>query len=379
MGLALDETTLMKEDSGSLKKRHAVQFLREAPAADHRWWEAWRQAESAAAFIGLFVPGVYTAARTIHNGCAVVHVGYHVRRLIESRRLLLLLLLEAENGDTGVPLEDVAGVESAMERRLLAAVRGARQGVRCCRCGAAPPEEAAEWMFAVYAPLRCSECCRIDATHPADDVSRHLPPHLIVRCARLPPLPHPSSSVDATAHPARVEFHAAPPRPCALAKQSAWVRARQPLEQARLSPLTDEVVIISREGAILDDESVAADWIVHEGLTSNIVFVYDDAEVVVPDEQVLHGHMRDLLMRACQRHGVAMRRHPVPRLRDMPQWTAAFLVSAGRVVVPIAHIQVAVPGAAPYGEWQPAPSSAHWATRLRQWTLEEMERTCTPI
>lgn len=108
--------------------------------------------------------------------------------------------------------------------------------------------------------------------------------------------------------------------PLAAAKSSSWIQLRQPLEELkkRVEPTANEVVMTTSDGRRL-----------LEGLITNVFVVIDDGgrkRIFTAVEDVLHGHMRSLVLRVCRTMNidVTMEAPPVELIKN---WTEVFLTS----------------------------------------------------
>ena len=182
--------------------------------------------------------------------------------------------------------------------------------------------------------------------------------------APLPPLPAP---------PVCVEVRGAP-RANALAKDSAWVAERAPLEAlmaaATLPPgaSMNELLLQTAEGELL------------EGSQTNFYALIDGA-VHTAGEGVLAGTVRRLLLEVCAREGIPVVLSP-PTLESAASWEGALISSTSRLLLPIDRLYVPAEGA-PSGEgdcrvrFDNAPSSL--AAKLREAVLGEIEAHSSEI
>ena len=176
--------------------------------------------------------------------------------------------------------------------------------------------------------------------------------------APLPPLPAP---------PVCVEVRGAP-RANALAKDSAWVAERAPLEAlmaaATLPPgaSMNELLLQTAEGELL------------EGSQTNFYALIDGA-VHTAGEGVLAGTVRRLLLEVCAREGIPVVLSP-PTLESAASWEGALISSTSRLLLPIDRLYVPAEGA-PSGEadlrrsFECGPASL--AARLRELVGREVE------
>ena len=138
------------------------------------------------------------------------------------------------------------------------------------------------------------------------------PPLGSIAChvAPLPALPAP---------PVRVEVRGAP-RANALAKDSAWVAERAPLEALMRSDI-NELLLASDAGELL------------EGSQTNFYAIVDGA-VHTAGEGILAGTVRRLLLEVCEREGIPVVLSP-PTLQSAGTWEGALISSTSRLLLPI--------------------------------------------
>ncbi|OZJ03763.1 hypothetical protein BZG36_03070 [Bifiguratus adelaidae] len=124
------------------------------------------------------------------------------------------------------------------------------------------------------------------------------------------------------------------PRSTAAAKDTAWVRERQALEEKRGHDV-NEVVL-----------SDAATGTIYEGLSSNFFTLVNSDErpfiQTAPPPHVLSGTVMQLVMDVCKEENIEVRLE-FPRLQDgiAGNWLGAFVTSTSRLVLPIR--QMAIP------------------------------------
>lgn len=176
--------------------------------------------------------------------------------------------------------------------------------------------------------------------------------------APLPPLPAP---------PVCVEVRGAP-RANALAKDSAWIAERAPLEAlmaaASLPPggNMNELLLQTADGELL------------EGSQTNFYALIDGA-VHTAGEGVLAGTVRRLLLEVCEREGIPVVLSP-PTLESAASWEGALISSTSRLLLPVDRLYVPAEGA-PSGEadlrrgFECGPASL--AARLRELVGREVE------
>jgi thiol oxidase len=142
-----------------------------------------------------------------------------------------------------------------------------------------------------------------------------------VHVGPLAPIPPP---------PIRVEVRGSP-RSNAQAKDSSWVAERGPLE-ALMRPDFNELLLATEDGQIL------------EGSQTNF-FVLMDGSLVTAGEGVLAGTVRRLVLEVCEREGVPVTLRP-PRQDECTRWSAAFISSTSRLLLPVDAIYAPKAGSA---------------------------------
>lgn len=253
--------------------------------------------------------GAYTTARTCSQARRLFEWETHVPRTATS--IEAMVLGEKQTRDTAAPaasaLLDALASPSALRPRLDATVAEAM------RTYVAAHGDATELKVTVLVSwdkaLETEQCAA--SSPPPGSVACHIAP--------LPPLP---------TSPVRVEVRGAP-RSNALAKDSAWVADRAPLEELMQSseagPL-NELLLVSEAGELL------------EGSQTNF-FALVDGCVVTAGEGVLFGTVRRLLLEVCEREGIPVRLAP-PNLADAGKWEGALISSTSRLMLPIEELYV---------------------------------------
>lgn len=120
------------------------------------------------------------------------------------------------------------------------------------------------------------------------------------------------------------------PRHRPQAKVTDWVEKRIPLEEIRDKYKASEIVLIGDER----NESVAL-----EGLGSNFFVVRGDGSIQTAEHNVLHGHVRDLVISLCQELGIPLSLSS-PTLNDLKngKWKGAFITNGLRLLTRIKSI-----------------------------------------
>ena len=294
--------------------------------------------------------GAYTTARTCSQARRLFEWDTHTTRTAASVEAMVL-------GDkTAADLsEQQAGVlaalatPSALSPRLDATVASAMR----CYVDAHGYETELKVTVLVSWKEQCDASAAAAAAPAAGEAK---PPLGSIAChvAPLPPLP---------TSPVRVEVRGAP-RANALAKDSAWVADRAPLEdlmRASRAGALNELLLASESGELL------------EGSQTNFYAIVDGA-VVTAGEGILAGTVRRLLLEVCEREGIPVILRP-PKLEEMATWQGALISSTSRLMLPIDRLYVPAEGQ-PSGEadlraeFDTAPGSL--AARLQELVAGEV-------
>jgi len=110
-----------------------------------------------------------------------------------------------------------------------------------------------------------------------------------------------------------------------VVKDSGWVKERRFLEE-KMAPDCNEVILQEPDGSLF------------EGLSSNF-FVICDGAVYTDTEHSLVGTMQQLAIYICKHEGILMRTMP-PNIKDVNLWSAAFITSTSRILLPVREIRV---------------------------------------
>jgi len=110
-------------------------------------------------------------------------------------------------------------------------------------------------------------------------------------------------------------------------KLSQWCWDRKELEKEKINGIHE---------LILSSETSTGDYKLLEGLVTNL-FLIKNSTVFTAEEGVLHGHMRELALKACRQLGLSVRLCS-PLISNIEQFNEGFLTGAGCVLVPISTI-----------------------------------------
>lgn len=232
--------------------------------------------------------GAYTTSRTM-GGDAIFDLQHHIERLANSAQLMQEEDLKKGNANAEAFKQAAATLLKVenLRPRVIASLRAATSGFRqLC------PDNEGE--------LRLTTLLTWD---PADV-------HVLTHAAPLPGVPKP---------PIKVQIRGVA-RDNAKAKDSEWVRQRAAMQDAKPSDV-NEILLLDGQGGVL------------EGMSSN-VFVVEDGKVVTPDNGILVGTVRNLVLEVCQREGIPIT-FAAPKMDDANKWEGMFITSTSRLVLPV--------------------------------------------
>jgi len=260
--------------------------------------------------------GAYTTART-YGPRSVFEWGFHVERMATSIR--------AMSASAPAAITDAQQLAPRMKQECAAAMRELFQR------GLAPEHQRLTVLIAWG-----------DQSQGDFDVYTFAEP--------LPPLPAP---------PIMVEVRGAP-RVNPLAKDSEWVRARDPLLQLK-APNCEEIILAGEDGSLL------------EGASTNFYAVVGDT-LYTAGEGVLMGTVRKLVLEVCAREGVPVVLEP-PNLANLSSWAGAMVSSTSRLLLPINEVVVPKPDhpADEQDRRVQFDTSGGLARQLADWVAKEVE------
>ncbi|KAI0567754.1 Amino-transferase [Gracilaria domingensis] len=139
-----------------------------------------------------------------------------------------------------------------------------------------------------------------------------------------------TKSFDQSSSPVTVECRGQPRRDPHV-KNSAWYRERKPLQFLRAKEAYETILVGT------DSHGHMA---LIEGLISNFFVITKDMQVyTAPDDVILPGSIRRLVLRACEELGVTVREE-APRLIDWRRFAIGFLTNARTWLLPVCCILV---------------------------------------
>ena len=152
---------------------------------------------------------------------------------------------------------------------------------------------------------------------------------LVAHVTELPSLASPGRSENPVVLQEVVELCDACRQPAPTIKHSSWCAERAPLEAAR-DPGSSESILTRTNGA--------GQCELLEGLITNL-FVVQGGRVRTAPDGVLPGHIRQLVLDACDPLGIPVSLE-APRLEEFDEWEEAFLTGTGKLVRPIDAVVV---------------------------------------
>ena len=260
--------------------------------------------------------GAYTTARTCSRARRLFEWDTHTTRTAASVEAMVLGDKAAAADLQQQEVLAALATPSALSPRLDATVASAMR----CYTDAHGYDTELKVTVLVSWKEQCAASGTEESKSPLGSIACHVAP--------LPPLP---------SSPVRVEVRGAP-RANALAKDSAWVADRAPLEdlmRASKAGALNELLLASESGELL------------EGSQTNFYAIVDGA-VVTAGEGILAGTVRRLLLEVCEREGIPVVLRP-PKLEEMATWQGALISSTSRLMLPIDRLYVPVEGQ-PSGE-----------------------------
>jgi branched-subunit amino acid aminotransferase/4-amino-4-deoxychorismate lyase len=187
----------------------------------------------------------------------------------------------------------------------------------------------------------------------------------------------------------------------ARAKDSKWVIDRKNLttpggntgDTATTTPASSSSNESYEEIILLNDNDELL-----EGTQTNFYVVSENQSIITATDDILHGSVRDSVLRVCQSHGVKVELRP-PTLDDLQHATGVFITSTSRLVMPVHEVVLgdlqALSMEQSTGEegdvdgttaatTSPLPASycypnCRMTENIRQWVLEDVETHSTSV
>ncbi|KAL7542574.1 hypothetical protein ACHAXR_011909 [Thalassiosira sp. AJA248-18] len=167
----------------------------------------------------------------------------------------------------------------------------------------------------------------------------------------------------------------------ALAKDSKWVIDRKKLTMPEpslsISNSFEEIILINDNGELL------------EGTQTNF-YVVNNESIITADKGILHGSVRDSVLRVCRTHDIRVDLRP-PTLDDLRQGSGVFITSTSRLVMPVHEVvlgdlQSLSVDQNEDGDGRDASSPSSYCypnclttENIRKWVLEDVETHSTPV
>merc|ERR1712232_587187 len=105
-----------------------------------------------------------------------------------------------------------------------------------------------------------------------------------------------------------------------------WVKDRQYLEEIQRKAGVNEVLMFDSEGLI------------SEGLQTNFFAIAPDGTTfTAPDERVLAGTVRKVVLQVAQQHGIPVKLE-CPNIREAASWESCLIGSTSRLAKPISEL-----------------------------------------
>jgi branched-subunit amino acid aminotransferase/4-amino-4-deoxychorismate lyase len=101
-----------------------------------------------------------------------------------------------------------------------------------------------------------------------------------------------------------------------------------------------------------------------EGSNSNLFAVYEGAVITPPEDEVLSGVTRDIVLRLARANSLPLRSRPLP-LDEVPAWEECFITSTSRHVMPVTTIDNR-----PVGSGWPGPVTRRLAALFQKYFEE---------
>eukprot|EP00038_Savillea_parva_P006498 m.164162 g.164162 ORF g.164162 m.164162 type:complete len:445 (-) comp12390_c0_seq1:52-1386(-) len=325
--------------SGSSKETSALQDVR---ARGIMWTlngEVQEGEMTAKKLLMTFPRGAYTTARTVGGGVAIFQLKFTLDRIAKSLALMHppTPASSASTSDGSKGTDDVSAMLDPDERqrlddRLLHIMGQGLRDYRTRHPVATDGDEACDLRITLLVtygdddtrgqsndattctgsaptPFTVAQKGQDDRGCRINQVKRR-EPDVYFHAEPMPPPPTPPIVVEVRGKA----------RANAAAKDSAWVRHRQDIESAR-RPGTNELLLEDDTGHLI------------EGSQTNF-FAVIDGTVYTAEDGILHGTVRDVVLKVCADLGIPVVLKP-PKTASYATWEGAFITSTSRLVLPI--------------------------------------------
>eukprot|EP00985_Skeletonema_marinoi_P022374 scaffold14274_cov215-Skeletonema_marinoi.AAC.26 len=336
--------------------------------------------------------GAYTTCRTVKGGSHIYQFDYHVRRLANSAKSILLEMQSASSsssssvGGSGREVQDDSNEDKDSEATLLAtsnhpiqhdrtlstfeinqlhiinvawehnmALKCIRNTLReFCICyglrlqneegGCDDADEKAEFKITLLATWEKND--------PPNDIKSHTTYESVLYChvGLLNQKKVSTTTASLTKKPPhiRVLIHGHG-RENALAKDSKWVLDREKLikpstteddrreddeggthKEVSQQPF-EEIILINDNGELLEGTQTNF-YVVSGGQNQQ-----QPSSIITANEGILYGSVRDSVLRACRHHNIPVKLRP-PTLQDLKDASGVFISSTSRWVMPVHEV-----------------------------------------
>ncbi|KAL7460108.1 hypothetical protein ACHAXS_000575 [Conticribra weissflogii] len=361
--------------------------------------------------------GAYTTCRTVCNGTQVYQFDYHVKRLALSARSILELISSTPNEDIALD-ENIDSTEENGESSASAQTSDAKfmsyrshhhripskteidelelvdiewERKMAMACIRSTLEAYKAQYLSKYGPLDPETEFRItmlSTWEEQDRKNQNMGAFQSVLFCHIGILHQTNSSNMSTEqNHIKVLVHGHG-RDNALAKDSKWVSDRKQYTNDASSanstvhglPTYEEIILINDNGEML------------EGSQTNFYVVHDHTTpptIITANEGVLHGSVRDSVLRVCRKNNIAVDFRP-PTLNDLKKASGVFISSTSRWVMRVHEVVLGdlltlfKSDSSEGCEEESLPSSFHYPNcqtteNIRAWVLEDVKTHSTSI
>lgn len=306
----------------------------------------------ASTLLQLLPRGAYTTCRTVQGGTHIYQFDYHVRRLALSAQSILENITEGSNDNYcetsttestsdspslsksnhpqlhhRTPSKDEIGslkiVDEAWEREMALNCIRSTLDAFCSqyRMNNGKKDNGHEFRISLLATWEEKEKAEQSyARYDKESFQSILYCHVGI-------LPRTSNISQSTKTHTQVLIHGHG-RENALAKDSKWVIDRKkllkPAGKVQSSSSYEEIILLNDKGELL------------EGTQTNF-YVVKDESIITANEGILHGSVRDSVLRVCQSHNIQVELRP-PTLDDLRKASGVFITSTSRLVMPVHEV-----------------------------------------
>lgn len=251
--------------------------------------------------------GAYTTARTVDQ-TSIFELDMHCRRLHETATAILDRKLQESAGTAET--QDASMLKAASSFLQRAGVKGLKPLVR---------QEISTALQHLGASGSASEY-QVTMLLTWDTVGDHTPGGRgFDLFTFVQPMPTIDPMVDVEAHRAS--------RSNPTIKDVQWVNDRQYLEALQKKAGVNEVVMFDADGSV------------SEGLQTNFFAVSADGVLLTaPDERVLAGTVRKVVLEVAKSNGIPVRME-CPNINSLSSWESCFICSTSRLVKPVRHLR----------------------------------------